>query len=302
MSMSGLAGALAPPSALTGAIGATAGDRADDAARPRPDSAGFTGTIGQLPEPERKDGGPAPDSGQHDAGRRKAGLPAGLRQAPTAGFSLGRDPNGAVLQQGAVPTVTARTTSVISSPVNSQLVPGAGALGGTAPVGTTAAAPPGAGALGGTAVTPATGGAGGTAAAAGPLSSTAASGPGGPAAPGGAMGDQVMLGRGAMGEGGPGGPAGADGSMMMPHGGMGGGSQAAQERMRRAYLPEEDESWGTTPGHMRQALGADQHDQHDQYDPHGPHGEDAEPEFVPMPSAVVGIGARQDQAHVAEEI
>jgi hypothetical protein len=280
--LSGLTGALARPSVLAGAIGATAGDRVGNAARPLSGSAGFTGTIGHLPEAGRKDGGPQPRNGQQDGGRKKV-LPAGLRQAPAAGFSLGRDPHGAVLQQAAVPTVTARPTAVVSSPVNSQLTPGAGALGGTAPGETAATLPPG-----------------GTAAA-GPASLATSAGPGGQSPPAGVPGEQVMLGRGAMGETGPGGLAGAGdagGPMMMPPGGMRGGGQAGQarqERMRRAYLPEEAESWGTT-GPAGGVLGADQQNQHDQ------HGDDTEPEFVPGPSAAVGIGAQPDQAHAAEEI
>jgi hypothetical protein len=290
----GLTGALARPSVLAGAIGATAGDRADDATRPRSDSAGFTGTIGHLPRAGHKDGGPGPHSAQqHDGGRKKA-LPVGLRQAPTAGFSLGRDPHGAVLQQAAVPTVTARPPAVVSSPVNSQLIPGAGALGGTAPGGTapggtTAALSAGAGAPGGTAATLPPGGT----AAAGPASPATSTGPGGLGTPAGAMGEQVMLGRGTTGGAGAGGP------MMMPPGGMRGGGQAGQagqERMRRAYLPEEEESWDAGPGPAGVVLGADQHDQHDQ------HGDDTEPEFVSVPSAAVGIGAQPDQAHAAEEI
>jgi len=284
--LSGLTGALARPSVLAGAIGATAGDRAGNAARPLSGSAGFTGTIGHLPEAGRKDGGPQPRNGQHDGGRKKV-LPAALQQAPAAGFSLGRDPHGAVLQQAAVPTVTARPTAVTSSPVNSQLTPGAGALGGTAPGGTAATLPPG-----GTAT-------------AGPASLATSAGPGGPGAPPGVTGEQVMLGRGAMGEAGPGGPAGgagdAGGPMMMPPGGMRGGGQAGQareERMRRAYLPEEAQSWGTT-GPAGVVLGADQQNQHDHHDQHG---DDTESEFVPGPSAAVGIGAQPDQAYAAEEI
>jgi hypothetical protein len=109
-----------------------------------------------------------------------------------------------------------------------------------------------------------------------------------------------------MGETGPGGLAGAGeadgagGPMMMPPGGMRGGGQDRQERMRRAYLPEEGESWGTT-GPAGVVLGADRRSQHDQHDQHGDD-TDTEPEFVAGPSAAGGIGAQPDQAHAAEEI
>jgi hypothetical protein len=282
----GLASALAQPGVLAGAIGATAGDRADDAARPRTDLGGFTGTIGHPPEAGHKDGGPAP----HGVHRKKA-LPAGLRQAPAAGYSLGRDPGGSVLPQAAVPTVTARPTGVVSSPVNAQLTPGAGALGGAAPGGTAPPPSASAGAPGGTAATVPAGGT----AAGGPAASTGA---GAPDAPAGVAGEQAMLGRGATGGATPG------GTMTMPPGGPHGGAGQAggQERMRHAYLPEDADSWGAGPGPAGVVLGAGQHDEQDQHGEHHGRGEDAEPEFVPMASAAVGLGAQPDQARVAEEI
>ena len=277
--LSSLAGGLAQPSALAGAIGAIADDRASNAAPPQPHRDGFTGTIGHAPETGDKAGGPLRHGGQHDGGRKKA-LSAALRQAPTAGFSLGRDPGGTVLPQATVPTVAARPTAVVSSPVNSQLIPGAGALGSPDPGGTAAALPSGAGSLGGpTAMLPP----GGTAVGA-PVGSVSSAGPGALAAPADALGEQAMLGRGAMGEAGPGGLAGGP---MMPSAGRPGGGAGSQERTRRAYLPEERESWGTGPGPADAALGS---------------GEDAEPEFEPMPSAAVGIGAVSDQGRAAEEV
>lgn len=300
-----LADGLPQPSALAGAIGATADDRADTASH-QPHRDGFTGTIGQPPEAGRKDGAPLSHGGQHDGGRKKA-LPPAPRQAPTAGFSLGRDPSGSVLSQAAVPTVTARPTAVLSSPVNSQLVPGAGALNSPATGGTAAALPSGAGSVGGTTpALPPGGPVAGGPAAGGPAGQAAGAGSAAPA-------EQVMLGPGASGAGGATGegePGGMVGSPMMPSGGRPGGGSAGQERMRRAYLPEEEEAWGAGPGPTGVGLGADDDAEFEfEFEPGpsaavgtGEHTEDGEDEFVAMPSAAVGIGARPDPGPAAEEV
>jgi hypothetical protein len=114
-----------------------------------------------------------------------------------------------------------------------------------------------------------------------------------------------MLGHGAMSEAGPGGLAG--GPMMMPPGGMRGGGQGGQEAVRRAYLPQEAEAWGTEPEFVAvpSAVGiGGEHSQDAESEfvavasavgIGGEHSQDAEPEFVPVASAAVGLGAPPDQ-------
>jgi hypothetical protein len=113
-----------------------------------------------------------------------------------------------------------------------------------------------------------------------------------------------MAGAGEPGAGEPG------GMMMPPLGARGsGGGQADQERMRRAYLPEETESWGTRPGLGGvPRVGEDAEDAEPEHMPvlpaavgHDEHREDGESEYRPVPSAAVGIGAQPDQVHIAEE-
>jgi hypothetical protein len=250
------------PGGLSGAIGAIA----DRGALGQPGGigpvdAGFTGTIGHP----------------HDALARLEGLQAAVRrherkggllaaQMPLAGFSLGRNPGGAVLPQSSAAALAARPPAVTSSPINSQLTPaGTPASSGVAP---------GTMAPGGSATLP-DGGA--------------------------AVGDSLAIGPGMNGLNGTGQAAGADGMAgaeepeMMPPGmgmggmgmggmgGAGGRGQAGQERQRKAYLPEEEEYWGTAPGLMNLSLGAGGYDDTD---------DSTEPEFVVAPSAAVGIGAQ----------
>ena len=82
---------------------------------------GFTGTIGLPPGTD---------------GRFAAGGPAvTVRVVPAAGFSLGGSPNGAVLQQSAVPVIPASSSGITSGPINTQLTPGgAGGIPGGAGV------------------------------------------------------------------------------------------------------------------------------------------------------------------------
>jgi hypothetical protein len=78
-------------------------------------------------------------------------------------------------------------------------------------------------------------------------------------------------------------PGGIGGQMMLPPGGMGGmggAGRGGQERERLAFLPEDEEYWGTGPGLPEPALGARAH--HDV----------PEPEFGSGP-AVMAIGARR---------
>lgn len=265
--------ALAPglllPGALTGSIGASngqrpapGGDLTDELSPPGPDAglAGFTGTIG-LPGQDGKAGGPGTARGQLGR-RRKPTLFPRLRQAPAAGFSLGRD-GAAVLPQGTVPSVVARPPDVTSS-LNLQLTPGPGP----------SSPPPSAGTLSGA--------------------------PGGPAGPAGTdglttpmLGERAVMAPGVTATGGGAGGLGAEGGspaddpmMVMP--GMVGGApgQAGQERERHAYLPEDPESWGTAAGLTGglPGLGADVADDDDAADA-------AEPGYFPGPSPAAGIGA-----------
>jgi len=73
--------------------------------------------------------------------------------------------------------------------------------------------------------------------------------------------------------------AGANGPMMMPPQAQGGQGQQAQEGQRRAYLPEEDEYWGTEP--LLLGPGVDAIDDEDP---------DEDEEFD-APRMIVGIGA-----------
>jgi hypothetical protein len=123
----------APGGGVSGAIGAVSpsagGSPLDGPAGPQPQDAGFTGTIGHPQEASVQLNGLLP-AGQR-GGIGPGGLSAAVRQAPTAGFSLGRDPGGAVLQQFAVPAMAVRPPAVTSSPVNSQLTPMPGGLSAT---------------------------------------------------------------------------------------------------------------------------------------------------------------------------
>jgi hypothetical protein len=218
------AGELEPSAGLFGAIGAIPaadGPTGDPATRNADKKTGFTGTIGRRPTGSRPAaGGPAQHLGN--------GPIISHGTVPVAGFSLGRNPNGSVLQQSAVPAMAAKPPNVTSSSVNAQLVPAGGGDGG-------------------------------------PTVSSMAGDAGG------------ALGRGL---------GGTDGPMMMPPigmggmggGGMGGGAGAAQERERLAYLPEDDECWGTEPELPEPSVGGDDHDN------------SPEPEFGSGPT-VRGIGA-----------
>jgi hypothetical protein len=79
---------------------------------------------------------------------------------------------------------------------------------------------------------------------------------------------------------GAGAQAGANGPMMMPPRAQGGQGQQATERQRRAYLPEEEDYWGTDP--LLLGPGVDAIDDEDP----------AEEDEFDGPRLIVGIGAQ----------
>jgi hypothetical protein len=201
---------------------------------------GFSGTIG------RKDqGAAAGDRGSRERprGREQAHK---RRTAPSAGFSLGRHANGSVLEQSAVPVIDGgpRSSAVPSSALNAQVIPG-GPAGGALPAHELA----GAGSIGSFPGTEGT-------------------------VPGAAMirNPGAALGREMTG-------AGRLGPMLMPGGGMGGSAQSGEERERLAYLPEEEEYWGTEPGLPDAPVSP------------GDQNESDGPEHGAGPAVAIGIGA-----------
>jgi len=76
------------------------------------------------------------------------------------------------------------------------------------------------------------------------------------------------------------------GGMGMGGAGRGGRGGRGQERQRRAYLPEDDSYWGTSPAASAAALGADHYDLHDPEDQ----------EFMPSSGHLAGIGADDERA------
>ncbi len=260
---------------LAGAIGATPGRDAGasgPAGAGKEKSKGFTGTVGRPP----KDKGHVSVHGAH-ADKRGAALASGTgahaHMAPAAGFSLGGGPNGSVLSQSAVSAVAVKPPSITSSTVNLQLTP-TSADGGLPGL-------PGSSA--------------GASALAGP--------PGGPAAASGmvlADGSPGAVGGGAM-LGGQAGQAGASGTMMLPPGAQGGLGQQGQERERVAYMPEDEDYWGTEATLLGPGVDAIDDEAEDEPDFDGswlpgPGGgvvdDDAEdePDFD-GPRLIVGIGA-----------
>jgi hypothetical protein len=276
------AGPMSSPAGLSGAIGAGQDDGSGSAGSPAQardhaaGESGFNGTIGR-PQHARTSAGrqlPGGHHGQRDHEDAAPDAAHGGRQAPAAGYSLGRDSSGPVLRQLAVPDVTAKPPTMTSSPINSKLVPSSGN------------AQPGQG----------SGGPGGLSASAGPQAPASSpagsdSGPAGMTEPGMLPpGGVTTSGIGAGAAGGPamstaaGGPAtgtpAGQGTPMMPmRGGMPGG-QGSDEGHRLAYLPEDDEYWGTAPHHA--LLGADGNAGFD---------ESAETGFEPAITAGLGIGA-----------
>jgi len=208
---------------LSGAIGATASLAGRPGGRSREADKGFTGTIGHSREARGRIAGRLAHGQAADG--HLAGMTAAVRKAPVAGFSLGSG-HGSVLQESAVPVISAKSPGITSSSVNAQLTP------------------------------------------AGP-----APGEGGPGVIGGVGG---VLGR-------QGAEAGGDGLMMMPPAGMGGGSQQRQERERRAYLPQDEDYWGTEPELPEPAVGAEDRRAA------------SEPEFA-GPRVIAGIGAEAGPA------
>jgi hypothetical protein len=234
----------------------------DPADQSREHRGGFTGTVGRAPGSEgtNLDGpahGPAPHV-ELTTGTGAHGRKAGMLTAPAAGFSVGGGPHGSVLSRSAVPVVSDKPPSVTSSQINLQLTPGGGE-GGTGP------------ALSGLPGGQLTGPVGGPAG--GPLGGSPAAG----STLIGEPGPSLIGGSGGV-PGGQGTQPGGVGPMMMPRSGAGGPGTGSQERARRAYLPEDDDYWGTEPDQRRYAVGAPEHEIDD------------EPDFG-VPGVFVGIGA-----------
>jgi hypothetical protein len=216
-------------------------------------STGFTGTIGspKLNEPGVTDG--IGDRNKH-GGRGKKVL-AAMPTAPSAGFSLGSDPGGAVLKRSAVPTFAAKPPAVTSGFLNLQPVPG---QGGPNPAVASAPGSP-ATALGASPPVP---------------------GEGTPAL----VTDGGVIGRGMFAPGEPGeadgvGALGEPGLLPMGVGGAGGGL-GRPERERLAYLPEESEYWATRPELATSSLQASARQT------------SGEPDFEPRESRLSAIGAQ----------
>jgi hypothetical protein len=185
--------------ALSGPIGADTDDTAQQSTLSNATAATvFNGIIGSTAGTSAGSA-ETDNSTAHRNRKRAAVLPAVLRQAPVAGSSLGRSPNGSVLEQSTVPTLSSGPPSVRSGPVNTQLAPSSSGApnvsSGTA--GTSAAGQNTAGVV------------------------ANASGP-------------------------TGGEASGDSPMLMPPRMMGGLGAQDTERPRIAYLPEDEEYWGTS--------------------------------------------------------
>ena len=284
---SGLAAGGVPviASPLSGAIGADPDDQRvpDDLARAKHPAAGedgFSGTIGRPQDAGATAGSHLP-GGRQGKRDRKGAVLAGWH-APAAGFSLGSDSAGPVLKQFAVPGIVAKPPTVTASPVNSQLAPASGGAGGPGGLSasTPSASPPGQ---------------------AGPVAAMPEPMPAGAAesavlAPGAAG----PTGMGAVGAGvsGPAMGAGpADGGfMMLPPGGRGmgmGGGQFGQDGQRLAYVPEEAANWGTAPAIRDASLGGAEPEDFD---------EAADPDFLPVSTPALGIGARAEDEPARETI
>jgi hypothetical protein len=80
---------------------------------------GLTGAIGRPPATGESESRRRRGMGGH-AGPGKIAAPRGPLTAPPAGFSLGRDPGGVVLEQSAVPTLATRPPAVTSSVISVQ--------------------------------------------------------------------------------------------------------------------------------------------------------------------------------------
>jgi hypothetical protein len=248
------------PAALSGAIGAVADDttQSQSALSAIAESTAFTGTIGKTNE--KADGRTkSDDPAAHRKRKRAAASLMAPRQAPDAGSSLGRSPDGSVLEQSTVPTLTSGPPPVRSGPVNTQLVPSSSANGAAPP-----GAPAGAPASSASAARPAASLPTGNPSPDGQSMANAVANPGGEATTGTANGPMMMPPR-------------------MPGGGLGG--QDA-ERQRLAYLPEDEEYWGTGPALPYNSIGS----------PHGPHPHLPDPIEAEEAIRTIGVIGGQHQA------
>jgi hypothetical protein len=300
--------ALLVPTALlaSGTAGTSAGSGTRGAARPPgPVSSlggllaasqlgALSGALGSAPANRRaRRGAPgASTSGQDTVGGITAGDVAGgiatggINSAPVAGFSLGGDLNGPVLHQSAVPALAVRPgpPTVTVTAFNRQAVPGVPALpglpplpggGASSPLGTLAM--PGGGPPGGPGVLATAGG--GPPDGPGMLAAGGAgAGMPGPLPTGGGTDTAAM-----SGAGGEAGMAAAP--MLMMPGMMGAGyGGGGEERARDAFLPQDEEYWGTEPGIPGAPLTPDGQD-----DPEPDWPDD---EYSPFEAIGIGAGLR----------
>ena len=233
---------------------------------------GFTGAIGR-PAAAGGNEGRRHKGLAGRSGRGKEAFAAGSLTAPAAGFSLGRGPDGVVLERSAVPTIAARPPSVTSSVISIQP---AQLPGGTMPA---TAGPPAGPPTAGTQVP--------------------------------AEGNSVLLGNGggpgpemagATQAAGAGGTEFEGGLAMPPMGGMGmdgaggaGRDLGRVERQRLSYLPEEPRYWGTEPGLITSLGTADDGD--DSFGDESFDDSFTEQVFDAVPSRIAGIGARIETEH-----
>jgi hypothetical protein len=86
------------------------------------------------------------------------------------------------------------------------------------------------------------------------------------------------------------------GLMLLPPGGrsMGmGGGQFSRDGQRLAYVPEEAANWGTAPAIREASLGTGEPEDFD---------EAADPDFLPVNTPALGIGARTEDGPARETI
>jgi hypothetical protein len=168
----------------------------------------------------------------------------GIKPVLVAGFSLGSDLNGPVLRQSAVPTLAIRSgspTVTVTAFDTRSVVSGPALPGGDSGSLLSALTVSGGGPSGGPGMLTAPGA--GTPAEVRAIAMNGTDGRltlGGPAAA-----------DGAFGAGGEAGMA-AEPMLMMPR--MMGGRGQREERVRNAFLPEDQEYWGTEPGIPRESL------------------------------------------------
>ncbi len=216
---------------------------------------GFSGVIGRKPAKATDQGTDVLDTERDST-------------APSAGVSLGRHSDGPVLAESPVPAIgtASRSPNASFNTLTTQLVPaesGPGLPGG-----------PGSGLI------------------------SSAAGPGGLTAPGGFTGQNGVAWQPDV----SGGVLGREQIMpdgqrvpIVPFGGMGASGQQSKERERLAYLPEDENYWGTAPAAMFAAVG-----RHGRAGPPAPV-EDENEGLIVIGEAGAGIGSRSAERRQQDE-